>query len=119
MMETNDCTEILPNEPSNPSLCINVGPEINCDNVDRIQTKDHYICFNCNKKNPVVLTMSNTFSFVFGTLLDNMYCCITSASQRALMAAVLSVILLGAATTGGIVGKYQQYQVRKIFHLSS
>ena len=104
-------TKILPDantadcfkKTNDTSTSINVGPEINCDSVDRINTQNSYVCLNCNKRNPVVLTIINTFSFVFGTLLDNICCCISSVSQRALMTAVFTVVVVGAST-GGILG---------------
>ena len=99
-------TAIIDNYPSS-SANINVGPEINCDNVDTVNNKNNFICFKCNKNNShnsVLLTMSNTISFVFGAFLDSMCCCLTSMSQKALLTAVLTVIVVGAAT-GGILGK--------------
>ena len=86
------------------SISVNVGPEINCDNIETVKTKDNYICFSCNKRNPFLLTISNTISFVFGTFLDNICCCISSTTQRALATAVLTLVVVGG-TTGGIVGR--------------
>ena len=85
---------------------VHAGPRINCDSVDTINTKNHFTCFNCDKKNPIILTMSNTFSFVFGAFLDNICCCLHSVSQRAMMTAVLTILVVGG-TTGGIVGKFR------------
>ena len=85
---------------------VHVGPEIICDNVDTINTKSTYICFSCNKKSPIILMISNTFSFVFGTLLDSVCCCISSISQRALITLVLTVAVVGTIT-GGLVGRFK------------
>ena len=87
----------------NKSTNVTIGPVINCDNVDTINTNNHFVLLNCNEKNPFVIILSNTFSFVFGTLLDNICCCITSVSQRALMTAFLTLLVVGS-TTGGIIG---------------
>ena len=89
------------------STSVNIGPEINCDSVDTVNTKNNFICFNCNKKNPALLTLSNTISFISGALLDNICCCITSVHQRALATAVLTVVVLGV-TAGGLAGKIIQ-----------
>ena len=86
------------------SMNIHVGPEINCDSVDTINTKSTFVFFSCNTNNPIILIISNTFSFIFGALLDNICCCITSVSQRVLVTAFLTVIVIGA-TTGGLVGE--------------
>ena len=86
-------------------ISLHVGPELNCEQVDSINTKNKFTCLNCNTKNPVILTISNTFSFVFGAFLENICCCVSSVSQRAIMTAVLTIVLVGG-TTGGIVGIY-------------
>ena len=83
---------------------ITIGPVIHCENVDNISTKNKYICIRCDKRNPVILTLSITFSFIFGAFLDNICCCIKSTSQRALLTAFLTVVVAGVLT-GGIVGK--------------
>ena len=80
-----------------------IGPVINCDNINNLNNKSYFVFLNCNEKNPVVLTLSNTLSFVFGTLLDNICCCISSVSQRAMMTALLTLLVVGSIT-GGILG---------------
>ena len=84
---------------------VHVGPEINCASVDTINTSSTIVCFSCNKRNPIILTISNTFSFLFGSILDNICCCISSVSQRVLVTAVVTVVVVGTAT-GGILGIY-------------
>ena len=83
---------------------LQIGPEINCDDVENIHIKNTYVCLSCNKRNPVILTISNTFSFIFGSLLDNICCCITSTSKRALVTAAFIVVVV-AASIGCLVGK--------------
>ena len=95
-------TNVAEYNDSTNSNVVTIGPVIHCENVDNISTKNKYICIRCDKRNPVILTLSNTFSFIFGVFLDNTCCCIKSVSQRALMTTVLTVVVAGAL--GGIVG---------------
>ena len=80
---------------------VHVGPQIICDNVETINTENKLICLSCKKRNPIILTISNTFSFVFGAFLDNICCCLTSVSKRAMVTALVTILVVGA-TTGGL-----------------
>ena len=100
---TESDNEDLKTVTNDQSTSVHIGPEINCDSVDNINTTSTFACFSCNKRNPVILTISNTFSFIFGSILDNICCCISSTSQRVLVTAVLTVVVVGT-TTGGLVG---------------
>ena len=95
--------EPIPND-RNIAKSLHIGPDVVCDSVETINIKNHFVCFSCDKRNPVILTLSNIFSFVFGFLLDNICCCITSLSQRALITAVLTVFVV-TVTTGGLIGR--------------
>ena len=107
MDENGDSTENFEISADGQSAYIKVGPDINCGNVDTIITKDYFICLNFNKKITIVaLAISNTITFVFGTFLDKICCCIPSESQKALLMVVLALIVVGA-TTGGFVGRFQ------------
>ena len=97
--------EDLKSVKNGQSTSVHIGPEINCDSVDIINNESTFVCFSCSKMNPVILTISNTFSFIFGSFLDNICCCISSISQRVLLTAVLTVVVVGT-TTGGLVGRH-------------
>ena len=107
MEEQGEITENFTISADGQSAEIKVGPDINCGNVDTIITNDYFICLNFNKKITIVaLAISNTITFVFGTFLDKICCCIPSESQKALLMVVLALIVVGA-TTGGFVGRFQ------------
>ena len=102
MRENGDNTASLPTY--NKSALINLGLQINVDNVDTINTKNNFICLNCNKKNPMILAISNTFTFVLGSFLDKLCCCATSVTPKALLVLVSALLVVGA-TIGGVLGK--------------
>ena len=101
---TESDNEDLKTVTNDQSTSVHIGPEINCDSVDNINTTSTFACFSCNKRNPVILTISNTFSYIFGSLLDNICCCISSTSKRALVTAAFIVVAVGASI-GCLVGK--------------
>ena len=95
--------EPIPND-KDTATSLHIGPDVICDSVETINIKNHFVCFSCDKRNPVILTLSNIFSFVFGSFLDSICCCITSLSQRALITAVLTVLVV-SAITAGLIGR--------------
>lgn len=82
-------------------ITVNDGVETTSVHVETINTENKLICLSCNKRNPIILTISNTFSFVFGAFLDNICCCLTSVSKRAMVTALVTILVVGA-TTGGL-----------------
>ena len=86
----------------NISTNVYVGPQMNVDHVEAVNTKNNYICLQINKKNSIFLTISATFSFVLGSFLDKICCCATSASQKSTL--ILFALLVVGATIGGVIG---------------
>ena len=102
MKQKRDSKANLASLSDNNSTSINVGPKINVDNVVTVNTKNHFICLNLNKKNSIFLTISTTFSFVIGSFLDKICCCAASASQKAFL--IVFALLVVGATIGGVLG---------------
>ena len=86
-----------------PTVTIHIGPLLNWDSADIVNIRNNFSCFSCTKDNPILLTISNTISFIFGAFLDNICCCIT-ASRRMLILRIIVAVILVAATAGGILG---------------
>ena len=85
------------------TVTIHIGPVLNCDSADLVNIRNNFFCLSCTKDNPILLTISNTISFIFGAFLDNICCCIT-ASRRMLILRIIVAVILVAATAGGILG---------------